>query len=101
MYDRNGSGKITKEEMVDALHDLGQVETEKDEKGWKTCGNTREKTYEKHVEITWFKLLSGKIIVPTSVENLFSLMDFEKNKKIDEAEFLRCTMHYRSGGRLL
>ena len=33
LYDKNCSGKITKEEMVETLSDLGKVKTTFDEKG--------------------------------------------------------------------
>ena len=42
-----------------------------------------------------------KFSIPDDVENLFSLMDFSHDAKIDEAEFLRSTMHYRSLSKML
>ena len=45
MYDKNCSGKITKEEMVETLSDLGKIKTVYDDK--------------------------GKIKIPDDVENLF------------------------------
>merc|ERR1712043_64241 len=78
-YDRNRSGKISKEEMLDALVDLGKI--------------TKQATEE-----------SGKgepPKIPDEVENLFSLMDFASDKRISEKEFLRATLHYRRLGNLL
>ena len=37
----------------------------------------------------------GKVKISDKVENLFSLMDFAQDGKINEAEFLRTTSHYR------
>ena len=37
----------------------------------------------------------GKVKISDKVENLFSLMDFAQDGKINEAEFLRTTKHYR------
>ena len=37
----------------------------------------------------------GKVIIPESVENLFSLMDFAKDGAICESEFIKTTKHYR------
>jgi Ca2+-binding EF-hand superfamily protein len=45
LYDKNCSGKITKEEMVETLSDLGKIKTIFDEK--------------------------GKLKIPDDVENLF------------------------------
>jgi Ca2+-binding EF-hand superfamily protein len=45
LYDKNCSGKITKEEMVETLSDLGKIKTIFDEK--------------------------GKLKIPNDVENLF------------------------------
>ena len=39
--------------------------------------------------------------IPDDVENLFSLMDFSHNAKIDETEFLRATTHYRNLAKML
>ena len=39
--------------------------------------------------------------IPAHVENLFSLMDFSHDGRIDEIEFLRATMHYRSLAKML
>ena len=56
LYDRNRSGKISKEEMLDAMLDLGKIpKTDTDEKG-----NPR---------------------IPDEVENLFSLMDFANDNR--------------------
>ena len=37
----------------------------------------------------------GKVKISDKVENLFSVMDFAGDDKINEAEFLRTTKHYR------
>ena len=37
----------------------------------------------------------GKVIIPDHVENLFALMDFAHNSRIQEDEFMRATKHYR------
>ena len=59
LYDRNRSGKISKEEMLDALIDLGKIpQAETDQ-------NDKEK----------------KPKIPDEVENLFSLMDFANDKR--------------------
>ena len=56
LYDRNRSGKISKEEMLDAMLDLGKIpKTDTDEK--------------------------GKPKIPDEVENLFSLMDFANDNR--------------------
>ena len=56
LYDRNRSGKISREEMLDAMSDLGKIpKTDTDEK--------------------------GKPIIPDEVENLFSLMDFANDNR--------------------
>ena len=39
--------------------------------------------------------------MPDEIENLFSLMDFARDGKISEEEFLRATGHYRRLGQLL
>ncbi len=75
LYDRDRSGKIFQNEMVEALDLLGMLELERDDK--------------------------GKVIVPQHVENLFSLMDFAHDGRIDQAEFLRATMHYRKLSKML
>ena len=58
-YDRNRSGKISKEEMVDALIDLGKV-----------TRNDSDKTKKDEVAS-----------IPDEVENLFSLMDFANDNR--------------------
>merc|ERR1711894_549431 len=79
LYDRNRSGKISKEEMLDALIDLGKIpQAETDQKD-------KEKTPK----------------IRDEVENLFSLMDFANDKRISEKEFLRATLHYRRLANLL
>ena len=37
----------------------------------------------------------GRVIIPDHVENLFALMDFAHNSRIQEDEFMRATKHYR------
>ena len=59
LYDRNRSGKISKEEMLDALIDLGKIPQ----------AETDQKDKEKKPKI------------PDEVENLFSLMDFANDKR--------------------
>ena len=59
LYDRNRSGKISKEEMVDALVDLGKV-----------TRNDSDKTKKDEVAS-----------IPDEVENLFSLMDFANDNR--------------------
>ena len=59
LYDRNRSGKISKEEMVDALIDLGKV-----------TRNDSDKTKKDEVAS-----------IPDEVENLFSLMDFANDNR--------------------
>ena len=58
-YDRNRTGKITRDEMVDALIDLGKIP--KNDKDEKKKGEKPE--------------------IPDEVENLFSLMDFANDNK--------------------
>merc|ERR1711860_87168 len=57
-YDNNGSGKISQEEMVEALVKL-------------------EKIHPEHVEDK-----EGELVIPNDVLNLFALMDFEGDGKI-------------------
>merc|ERR1711860_39831 len=76
-YDNNGSGKISQEEMVEALVKL-------------------EKIHPEHVEDK-----EGELVIPNDVLNLFALMDFEGDGKIKYKEFLKATMHYRRLGMLL
>ena len=59
LYDRNRSGKISKEEMLDALLDLGKIT--------KSVAGENEK--EKQPKI------------PDEVENLFSVMDFANDNR--------------------
>ena len=74
-YDNNGSGKISKEEMVETLDKLEKIEMREDDK--------------------------GNLIIPDNVENLFSLMDFGGDGKIIFDEFMKATLHYRRLGNLL
>ena len=75
LFDRKNNGKISKDEMVDALDKLEMLEMEHNEK--------------------------GKLIIPDEVENIFSLMDFAHEGKITEEEFLKAARHYRKLGRML
>lgn len=74
-YDRNGKGNISKEEMVEVLDTLEQMEMEHDDK--------------------------GKVVIPDNVENLFSLIDFAHDGRIRENEFLKAANHYRNLGKML
>ncbi|TRY76436.1 hypothetical protein TCAL_00057 [Tigriopus californicus] len=74
-YDRTETGSITKQEMVEALDLLELLDMEHDKK--------------------------GKVIIPDHVENLFSLMDFAHNNRINENEFMRAAKHYRKLGLTL
>ena len=76
-YDNNGSGKISQEEMVEALVKLEKIHPE----------NVEDK--------------EGELVIPNDVLNLFALMDFEGDGKIKHQEFLKATMHYRRLGMLL
>ena len=59
LYDRNRSGKISREEMLDALIDLGKIpQNDKDE-----------------------KKKGEKPQIPDEVENLFSVMDFANDNR--------------------
>lgn len=70
-YDNNGSGKISQEEMIEALVKLGKIQ------------------------------LKAEDHIPEDVLNLFSLMDFAGDGKIQYEEFMKATMHYRRLGMLL
>jgi len=74
-YDNNGSGKISQEEMVEALVKMEKIDKVLDE--------------------------NGDLVIPEDVLNLFSLMDFAGDGKIKYEEFMKATMHYRRLGILL
>jgi len=73
-YDRKGNKVISKEEMFHTLRVLGDLPAD-------VTGEDGE--------------------MPDEIENLFSLMDFARDGKISEEEFLRATGHYRRLGQLL
>jgi len=74
-YDNNNSGKISDEEMVEALIKMEKIEKVEDK--------------------------NGDLVIPEDVKNLFSLMDFAGDGKIKYEEFMKATMHYRRLGMLL
>merc|ERR1712083_13126 len=74
-YDNNGSGKISQEEMVEALVKMEKIEKVLDD--------------------------NEDLVIPEDVLNLFSLMDFAGDGKIKYDEFMKATMHYRRLGMLL
>ena len=61
LYDRNRSGRISREEMLDALRDLGKIPNDENK-----CGEKEKKE---------------KVKIPDEVENLFSLMDFANDNR--------------------
>ena len=75
-YDNNGSGKISKEEMVEALVKLEKIHPQKEAEG-------------------------EELVIPDDVQNLFSVMDFGGDGKIKYDEFMKATMHYRRLANLL
>ena len=100
-YDVNNSGKISKEEMLEALVKMERIDTktlvETDDGQWLIPGINKVFLF-----LKWPKCKSIYVLsISDDVQNLFSLMDFGGDGKIKYEEFMRATMHYRRLGMLL